>query len=63
MGMCVCDAVPIPLTLTIDISDYVTRIGNGARALRKVRTNFNVLSVLRLLRFELGATSRNGFFL
>ena len=39
-------------SLAIDIRDYVTRIGNGARALRKVRTKFNVPSVLRLLRFE-----------
>ena len=50
-------------TSVIDIRDYVTGIGNGARALHKLHTNFNVLSVLRLLRFELGATSRNGFFL
>ena len=35
--------------LTIDIRDYVTRIGNGARALHKVCI---VLSVLRLLRAQ-----------
>ena len=38
--------------ITIDIRDYVTRIGNGARALRKVRTKFNVPSVLRFKRAQ-----------
>ena len=47
---------------TIDIRDYVTRIGNGARALHKVRTKFNVPSVLRLLRFERAQQAETGSF-
>ena len=51
------------LIFIIDIRDYVTRIGNGARALRKVRTKFNVPSVLRLLRFEWVQQAEMGSFL
>ena len=47
----------------VDIRDYVTRIGNGARALLNAySTKFNVPSVLRLLLFELAQQATGSFY-